>query len=505
MATHADALTAEQTERQTWFGHPRGLTVLVALKVWELFSFQGMRAFLIFYLISAFALAEGRASVLFGSYAALVLATSVLGGLAADRWLGPRLLLIGGALLIMSGHACLALQHAISGLGLLPQAWAFQSFCLGLALISVGTGLLKPNVLTLIGALYRGEDPRRENGFYAYYLGVNVGSFLAPLVCGYLADAFGWGWGFGAAGLGMAAGLGVLFAGRRHLPTPRVAPASRRPPLPGMAAVLAACVVLAAWLIQNGVATAVMLVCGFGLGGWRLIAVATRDPTGAGWRSIVRLFALLLIPFSFVVLFEQFGLSVNLFVDRLVDTRIGPWRVAAPQLLALNGLFVLLMLPLSSGFWNWLRTRGREPSMAGKFAIGFALVAAGFMVLAAASHAAQAAPEAIGMVWVVLAYLLITLGEVMISPLAYAAVGRIVSPQVEGVSLGLLMLAFAAGNLGAGYFAAFGTPTVGAEDAAAAFARFFLLAGCLGLGAAGLSLALRRSLAQAREPLEAAP
>lgn len=478
-----------------FLNHPRGLAVLVALKVWELFSYQGMRAFLVLYLIATFALGDAEAAVLFGSYASLVLATAVFGGLIADRWLGAKEPMIVGACLIMAGHLGLALENFLGGRGSLQPDAIFDMFCGSLAFIAVGTGLLKPNVLNLIGGLYRRDDPRRDTGYYLYYIGVNIGSFSAPLVCGYLSSRYGWAYGFAAAALGMAAGLLVLILGRRHIvsaeqdasSTPRVITLRHRL---GIYAGVAAAIALAAWLIQHGIVLAVLLAVTLMFGAVYLLTVARahgNEATAAVWRF----FAVMPVPALFVILFEQFSLSVNLFADRLVDRDFFGLTFAAPQLLSLNSICVLVVLPLLAMSWAALRERGVDPATTTKFAVGFGLMAIGFLVL---TTGVVASAGRVDLKWVVAGYVLITVGELCIAPLTYAMVGKTLPKPLEGVGMGLLQLSFAIGNLCAGLFATLAAVPKGSSvvQIKEIYAEFFVMASLLGVGAAAFCLLIGR-------------
>lgn len=481
----------------SWLNHPPGVAVLVALKAWELFSYQGMRAFLVFYLIGAFAMSDGQASIVFGSYAALVLSLSVLGGLVSDRWLGMREPMTVGAVLIMSGHLCLAAENVAGALGSFGPTGLFQMFCIGLSLISVGTGLLKPNVLNLLGSLYLQNDPKRERGYYLYYLGVNVGSFLAPLVCGYLAANYGWGWGFAAAAIGMAAGLMVLLLGRRRLapaePSATTLP-GKKPRVLIYLGVLAA-VGIASFLIQHGVTLGLLLLASLAAASIYFVMQARLEPGGRGGIVLIRLLALMAVPLTYSILFEQFSLSINLFTDRVVDRQIFGWSIAAPQLLSLNAFFVLAFLPLLAAAWTALARRGREPRTASKFAVGFACIAMGFFLLASASGLTEPGTR-IPIGYVVLAYFLITMGELCIAPLAYATVGLLVPQRLQGVAMGMLMLAFALGNLGASWLATTAAIPSGTllGDSRAAYAHFFLTPACVALIAVPMCLLASRLL-----------
>ena len=481
---------------RTLLGHPPGVGVLVALKAWELFSYQGMRAFLVFYLIGTFALSDAQASVIFGSYAALVLALAVLGGVVADRWLGRHEPMVLGASIIMSGHLCLALETVLAGLGALNQSAQFQVFCLGLSLIAVGTGLLKPNVLNLLGALYRRDDPLRERGFYAYYIGVNIGAFAAPIVCGYLGTHYGWGWGFAAAAIGMALGLTTLLLGRRWVqPVDTIVHAGKRRSRLVIYPGILVTVGVTSFLIQHGVALGILLLACLLLSAIYFAAQSRRDDGVRDPALLLRLLALMAAPFTFSILFEQFSLSINLFNDRIIDRSFMGHEIAAPQLLSLNAFFVLLFLPLLGAAWSALGRRGREPATSSKFALGFASIATGFLLLATATGLVDPGTR-IPIAFVVVAYFLITMGELCISPLAYATVGQIVPASLQGIAMGMLLLAFALGNLGASWLATAAAIPVGTSDVGmrALYAEFFMIPTVAALVAAGLCLAARHWL-----------
>lgn len=480
--------------------HPPGVAILVSLKLWELFSYQGMRAFLLFYVMAAFGLGDARGAMIVGSYSAIVLALSVAGGLVADRWLGQKEPTVIGACVIISGHLCLAVETLLGDLGGLGEGWSFNLFCCALALIAVGTGLLKPNVLNLIGGLYRRDDPKRESGYYLYYLGVNVGSFFAPIACGYLANAYGWAWGFGAAAIGMAAGLVILFAGRRFVVRATasgfepIGAATSRPPRAAIYGMAALAVLASAWLIQHGLTLGILLAVSLLAGGGYLLFVTRQASDWEARGAVLRLFGVMPVPILFVILFEQFALSINLLADRVVDRGLLGHTVAAPQLLSLNSLFVLVFLPLINLAWRRLAARRGELPVTTKFAIGFASMAFGFALLEGALSGDVQPDGRIGIIWIAGAYLFITLGELCIAPLVYSLPGRIVPRHMEGIAMGLLLLTFAIGNLLAGALAIHAAVPVGADLAhvRTIYAGFFLLP--LGLAALAVvgSLSLRR-------------
>lgn len=476
-------------------GHPPGLFVLVGLKVWEVFSYAGMRAFLVLYMIAAFDFADARAALVFGSYGALVLATSVIGGFVADRLIGARRAIQTGATIIMAGHLGLAGEALLA-----PGPYKIQLFFASLAAIAAGTGLLKPSVLTLIGRLYDDLGPRRrETGFYAYYLGINLGGFLAPLLCGWLAIAWGWQWGFAAAAAGMAAGLLLFVTQQRY-----VVGAGEQPEAPlrvaglgpgSITAFAVATMVGGAWLlVQRGVALGIVLALA-ALAGAIYIGRAAATLPAAERRKLVALFALLPSVLMYVMFYEQIGTSVTLFVDRLVDRRVGSLKVATAQVVALNSLLVIILVPLLAAGWQWLETRRGAVLPPAKFAIGFLLIAGCFAVLATAAGAASASPLSLG--WIVVAYLLLTLGELCIAPIAYATTGTLAPPRLAGVAMGMTLLAFAIGNFVAGLVA--GAADIGGRvegSGGAVYAPFFWQLAALSLGWAVLLAAGSRWIAR---------
>lgn len=201
-------------------GHPRGLGLLFVVEMWERFSYYGMRAFLVLYLVKALKWPDAHATSLYGTYTSLVYLTPLIGGYLADRVIGTRRSLVLGGAIIALGHFCLAFN-------------GMTAFYLGLGLIIIGTGFFKSNAATMVGQLYRPGDSRRDAGFTIYYMGVNLGAFLGPLLCGLLAEKVGWHWGFGAAGVGMVAGLATYLVYReKYLPgIGQRSGGSRAPPL----------------------------------------------------------------------------------------------------------------------------------------------------------------------------------------------------------------------------------------------------------------------------------
>ncbi len=437
-----------------FFGHPRGLLVCFATEMWERFSFYGMKFLLLLYLTKYHLFSDANGLEVLGSYAALVYAMPVIGGLLADRYLGMRKAVIFGGVLLVLGHLGMAVegeQARHEGGTILRDEGALQVFYLSLALIVVGVGFLKPNISTIVGRLYGQDDPRRDAGFTIFYMGINIGAFAATLLCGYLGETFGWHYGFGAAGIGMLVGLATFLHGQRHLhgqAEPRDPALLRQRSALGISKELTIylCALLAvgaAWqmlqfhgavgLLLNALSLAVVL----GLGWF----ITTRCDRVERSRMIV-LMVLTMSTVVFWALFEQSAASMTLYADRVMDRNILGFELTASQFGAMNAFFIFLFAPLFALLWTVLGRRGREPSTPVKFALGIAQAGLGFgaLVIGAAS------PDEAGLVagyWMVLAYLLHTTGELCLSPVGLSAVTKLAVPSVVGVMMGSWFLATA--------------------------------------------------------------
>ena len=316
--------------REEWLGHPRGLYVLFATEMWERFSYYGMRALLILYLTKHFLFGDKSASLLFGSYASLVYAMPVIGGLIADRYLGFKKAIMFGAVLLVCGHFGMAFEGPPSEIvdGDIVRHVAYeQLFYLSLAFIVVGVGFLKASISSIVGQLYEEQDPRRDSGFTIFYMGINLGAFVATLLCAYLGETYGWRYGFGLAGIGMLIGLITFVRGGRYLEGVGNAPENAKlnfQVVPGVSReflvyLAGISFVFIIWqLIQN------MSGLGIMLSGFSLIVVAwvvwfslSQCSRGERNRMLVMLLLIVMSVF-FWALFEQAGSSLTLFTDRNV-------------------------------------------------------------------------------------------------------------------------------------------------------------------------------------------
>lgn len=390
----------EKASEQTFLGHPRGLALLFLVEMWERFSYYGMRALLVLYLVNALKWDTARAANLYGSYTSLAYLTPLLGGYLADRFLGTRRSLVIGGVLIALGHFSLALQSTLT-------------FYLGLVLVIFGTGFFKPNVSTMVGQLYPEGDSRRDGGFTLFYMGINLGAFLAPLICGYLGERVGWHYGFGAAGVGMVLGLGLYIWGRdKYLPGIGLAPAGRR---------------------EKNVEP---VVRGHDDGS-RIAALA-----------VVVLFVI-----AFWSAFEQAGSSMNLFADRHTDRQAGSFLIPASWFQVVNAGFILLLAPLFALLWRRLDAKGREPSTPMKMVFGLALLGIGFVFMVVGGTRADAG-ILVSPFWLVAAYFFHTTGELCLSPVGLSYVSKVAPARFASVLMAVWFMASGAGNKIAGSLAA---------------------------------------------------
>ncbi|MDI1295254.1 MAG: peptide MFS transporter [bacterium] len=453
MAT-SDSIGAEAGV--TWLGHPRGLFLLFFAEMWERFSYYGMRAILIFYLTKHFLFGEDKAYLLYGAYTSLVYITPVIGGYLADRFLGPRKAVLVGGVFIAIGHFLIAVTEGPGG----QDPLFLNGFYLALASIIVGTGFLKANVSVLVGELYARDDARRDPAFSIFYMGINAGGAIGPVVCGLLGDLWGWSWGFGAAGVGMLLGI-VMFVwlkpwlmGRGEPPAPQ---ALRARTMVGVSQewtiyLGAALGVVAIWIVIRYAAILGYALLGFSALTvvyivWRTVGTLGRIDRD---RMFAALFLIALNPL-FWGLFEQTGSSLNIFTDRNVDRTMLGWDVPASLFQSVNSVYIILLAPLFAVLWTFLDKRRMEPSSPAKFGVGLILCGAGFLVLVAG--AAMAGDNLTPVIFVFLIYLLHTMAELCFSPVGLSAMTRLSVSSMVGLVMGTWFLAMAAGNFIAGLIA----------------------------------------------------
>jgi POT family proton-dependent oligopeptide transporter len=443
-------------------GHPRGLTTLFFTEMWERFSYYGMRAMLMLYMTTAVAggglgFDDKRAASIYGAYTGSVYLMSIPGGWFADNVFGTRRAVLFGGIIIALGHFSMAFAS-------LPTFYA------GLVLIVFGTGLLKPNVSAIVGQLYSAEDERRDAGFSIFYMGINLGAFLAPLVCGWLRVNVGWHVGFAAAGVGMTLGLIQYVVGRQSLrgagapPAQASAVTQRKAILGALFMVGCALAVLFLWFGPEPVrankiwilmgAVAIFLVWLF----TSFLKPEEKKPVGA----IVILFFFSMI---FWAAFEQAGSSFNLFAERFTDRSVsnsllvwlaGKNEFPSEWFQSVNSIFLILLAPVFSWFWLWLRQR--QPSSPVKFSTGLVFVGLGAALLIAASLLLVAGSR-VSAWWLLGVYLLHTIGELCLSPVGLSTTTKLAPARLTGLMMGVWFLSISFGNFLAGEVAGeFGSP-----------------------------------------------
>lgn len=439
---------------RTFLGHPLGLFTLFFAEMWERFSYYGMRAILVFYLTKHFLFGEQPAYAIYGAYTALIYVTPIIGGYIADRYLGPRKAVLAGGVFITIGHLMIAAVEAPAGV----QGSALNGFYLALAFIIVGTGFLKANISVLVGKLYPRDDTRRDGAFSIFYMGINTGAFIGPLLIGYLGERMGWSYGFGAAGVGMALGLVVFVLFRRELydvGEPPVAGALQtRTPI-GLSiewAIYAGALVavgLAWWLVRNQGAVGIVLIAGSLLTvGYILLTSFRVLPRVERHRIFAALFLVALSPL-FWALFEQAGSSLNTYTDQSVDRTVLGWEMPASWFQSVNAFFIITLAPLFGLLWTAMGKRGIEPSAPFKFGIGLVLVGAGFFAVIFGAPAEGLTPA----IFVILLYMLHSMGELCFSPIGLSSMTRLSVASMTGLMMGTWFLATAAGNFLAGLIA----------------------------------------------------
>ena len=429
-----------------FLGHPKGLFVCFATEMWERFSYYGMRALLILYLTKHWEFTDATSYLIYGAYTSLVYIMPVFGGMLADQILGSKKAVTYGAILLVFGH-----------LGMTVESNE-QIFYLSLALIVSGVGFLKPNISTMVGALYEEGDPRRDSGFTIFYMGINIGAFTATLLCGYLGEQVGWAYGFGAAGIGMLFGLIIFLWGQKYLeglaepPSNKYLQKMNGISYESWAYISGIFMVLVTWFLVQNSQLVGQLLGGFGaifIGAWLLYALLRCAPDERDRLIVVGI--LILFSLIFWALFEQAGSSLNILTDRGVNRVIFGWEVPASMFQSLNAGFIFTIAPLFAMLWIALAKRNMEPSTPIKFSIGIIFVGLGFLALVYGMRSSEGLQT--GVFWIILIYLLHTLGELCLSPVGLSSVTKLSPQRIVGFMMGMWFFASAAGNYVAGLIA----------------------------------------------------
>ncbi|MDQ3288232.1 MAG: peptide MFS transporter [Pseudomonadota bacterium] len=471
-------------EGRTILGHPRGLFVLFFAEMWERFSYYGMRALLIFYLVQHWLYTDSQASVIYGAYTALVYITPVVGGYLADRYFGQRKAVLFGAVLLTFGHFLMAFE----GDGGQDSA-ALNIFWLALSFIIVGSGFLKANISVIVGQLYSRTDIRRDPAYTIFYMGINLGAALGAIIAGWLGQTYGWKYGFGAAGVGMLLGLLVFVWGKPLLMGKGESqfPEKLEKRVMGMRfeyllyfASFAG--VGLVWLLIQYQSVVGFLLMGAGaiLVAYVLYTAVFKLPK----HDRDRIFAALYLIFGsilFWALFEQAGSSLNLFTDRSVDRSMFGVVVPASVFQSINAIYIVLLGPVFAMLWMGLARRGMEPSAPAKFGLGVIQLGLGFLVLVAGATAAGEGLTPV--VFIFLIYLLHTTGELCLSPVGLSAMNRLSPAHLASLIMGTWFFASATGNFAAGLIAsATGAEGAGPERAIEVYSTVGWVAVAVGVG-----------------------
>ena len=454
MSTEASAAAP----RDGILGHPRGLLTLSTTEMWERFSYYGMRALLVLFMVEAveeggLGYSDQTATAIYGLYTAAVYVIALPGGWIADRLIGGQRAVWYGGIIIMCGHFILAI----------PSVWAFFT---GLAFVAIGTGLLKPNISAIVGEFYPPGDPRRDGGFTIFYMGINVGAALGPLICGFLAQE-SWHYGFAAAGFGMLFGL-IQF----RLTEEQLGDAGRLPPARrendaaferkawGLIAASLLALVFVMIAALNGALTidavALAQVSTYiiaGLGALYFVYLFLFGNLSADERD--RVIVLIVVFIACAIFwsgFEQAGSSLNLFADRYTIREFGNFTIPPTWFQSLNPVFIIILAPFYSMIWIALARRNLDPSSPLKFAIGLVILGLGFAIMIGAATLVAEGQQVLP-TWLFFTYLLHTMGELALSPVGLSAVTKLSPRRYVGQLMGVWWLATSLGNILAGLLA----------------------------------------------------
>ena len=415
--------------------HPKGLGVIFMTELWERFSYYGMRALLILYMTKELLFGDEQAYGIYGAYTALVYATPVIGGYVADKILGQRKAGFMGAFIMMLGHF----------------AMAFESFFYpALALLVVGNGIFKPNMGPLLGGLYEKNDPRRDSGFTIFYMSVNIGGWLSPLVCGFIGETFGWHYGFGLAGIGMLSGMIIFNYGQDVFKEKGLPPADAlEKKYFGLNKINLVWIGAFAFVPMFMLLLSQNKAMSYLLGALGLIVTivvmisAIREEKEEREKLFVA-FILTIYSVLFWAFFFQGGSSLTLFAERNVDRAIFGWTVKASMLESVNPMFIILLAPLFSAMWIKLSKIGREPSTPLKFVGATFLLGIGFGLFALGKY--FAVDGLVPFIFLLLGYMVYTMGELAISPVGLSMITKLSPGKIVGFMMGVWYLSSAFAN-----------------------------------------------------------
>jgi len=526
-------ISDNSNHEKTIMGHPRGLVILFLTEMWERFSYYGMRGLLVVYLTQHFLFSDEKSSLLYGAYTALVYVMTIIGGSLADRYLGARKAVTFGAILLTLGHFGMTFegsgskqilsynesqyQIALDGRGGdakqqiitdsgksyvtftetdmviaepevvdLPDVISRDDFSmsveteegylnmlyLSLALLIAGVGFLKANISTIVGSLYGFGDARRDSGFTIFYMGINMGAFLASIFCGYLGIVHGWKYGFGLAGIGMLIGLLIFLSCQSWLEGKAEPPSMEKLKekvflfinvewmcyMVGFAIIAVSMFLVMNEELVGGILGPIGIVMMLGMIGYSMLQLQGDERS----RMLAAIY-FILAQIPFWALFEQAGSSLNLLTARLVDREIFGWSVPGPVFQSLNAGYIFMFAPLVAWLWIWLAKRDLNPSTPIKFALGVALAGLGFLALVAGMKGSGE----VGLtpvIFIFLIYWIHTMGELMVSPVGLSAVTKLAPARIVGMTMGAWFLYSGLSNFLAGVIArTTGAETIGGQ------------------------------------------
>jgi POT family proton-dependent oligopeptide transporter len=443
--------------------HPTGLRTLFFTEMWERMSYYGMRALLVLFMVDTIengglGFSDQAATALYGLYTAAVYMVMLPGGWIADRLLGAQKTVWYGGITIMCGHFILAIP-------------SFYTFFIGLLFVIIGTGLLKPNISAIVGELYLPNDPRRDAGFTIFYMGINLGGALGPLICSALGESetFGWHYGFAAAGIGMLFGLAQFYISAQRLGEAGLKPSLNpddpedrkkirtgwRFVLAGMGIVLIVTGLLLGQMIsidpQVLAENATILIAAIAAAYFFYLFVFG-ELSEIEKKRLVVIIILFIASAIFWAGFEQAGSSLNLFAERYTDRMVGSFEIPAGWFQSLNPTFIIVLAPLYSALWIGLARRHMDPSTPAKFAIGLIILALGFAVMVGAAQLVVAGNKVLP-TWLIFTYLLHTMGELALSPVGLSAMTKLAPKRYVGQMMGVFFLGASLGNIIAGLIA----------------------------------------------------
>ncbi len=437
-------------------GHPKGLYILFFSEMWERFCYYGMRTLLTLYLVKSLFKGDADAALIYGAYTGLVYAAPVLGGRMADQFLGYRYAIILGAILMSIGEFMI-----LGG----TEQWLL----IGMGAIIIGNGYFKANISTIVGKLYRENDPRRDSGFTIFYIGINIGALLATSVVAYVGETYGFKYGFGLAGIGMLLGLLIFWFGRDRYAEAQgldITEAGKKK-IAGpismvhlITLISVALIPVCYILISKNEILQYLLLGLFVLVAYNLISAGAKE--GTVWRDrMIALVIFIMINIVFWAFFEQAGTSLTLFADRNVDREIFGWVMPASMTQFFNPFFIVLFGSIFSVMWVKLSKMGKNPSIPMKFAFGILQLGLGFLVTLLGLSMAEGFQ--VPLLTLVFLYLLHTTGELFLSPIGLSMVTKLAPAKISGTAMGGWFLSFAIGNFLGGQIATL-TGTHGSEE-----------------------------------------